>query len=199
MVQLKKGKFARLLSALALLAALLCLPVQAAGAPRAVLNAKDGVVRIFCKVGGDVYSGSGFLVTNTNSGAVVVTNYHVVQGASEMELYYDGNGPVDLTVMAVSKGQDLCLLQTPKALPGMAPLTNVTVGSPVRVVYLPAQGSTATAGIPEPVVGAVVNLSRSVDGSSTNVDVLVPEASAPSIQSYAAANRVAVVLDSKDR
>ena len=72
---------------------------------RAVLNAKDGVVRIFCEVDDDIVSGSGFLVTNTNSGAVVVTNYHVVQGASEMQLYYDGNGPVDLAVIAISEGQ----------------------------------------------------------------------------------------------
>ena len=120
-MRLKKSKWMRLLPVLALLAALLCLPVQAAGAPRAVLNAKDGVVRIFCEVDDDIVSGSGFLVTNTNSGAVVVTNYHVVQGASEMQLYYDGNGPVDLAVIAISEGQDLCLLQTPKGAAGHGP------------------------------------------------------------------------------
>jgi len=139
-VRLKKSKWVRFLPVLALLAALLCLPVQAAGAPRAVLNAKDGVVRIFCEVDGDVVSGSGFLVTNTNSGTVVVTNYHVVQGASEMELYYDGNGPVDLTVMAISEGQDLCLMQTPEALPGMAPLTladKVEIGDAVYALGYP--------------------------------------------------------------
>ena len=137
---MKKAKWVRLLPVLALLAALLCLPVQAAGAPRAVLNAKDGVVRIFCKVSGDVYSGSGFLVANTSSGAMVVTNYHVVQGASEMELYYDGNGPVDLEMVAVAEGQDLCLLRTQDALPGMAPLTladKVEIGEAVYALGYP--------------------------------------------------------------
>ncbi len=137
---MKKAKWVRLLPVLALLAALLCLPVQAAGAPRAVLNAKDGVVRIFCEVDGDVYSGSGFLVANTSSGAMVVTNYHVVQGASEMELYYDGNGPVDLEMVAVAEGQDLCLLRTQDALPGMAPLTladKVEIGEAVYALGYP--------------------------------------------------------------
>ena len=137
---MKKAKWVRLLPVLALLAALLCLPVQAAGAPRAVLNAKDGVVRIFCEVSGDVYSGSGFLVTNTSSGAMVVTNYHVVQGASKMELYYDGNGPVDLEMVAVAEGQDLCLLRTQDALPGMAPLVladTVEIGEAVYALGYP--------------------------------------------------------------
>ena len=137
---MKKAKWVRLLPVLALLAALLCLPVQAAGAPRAVLNAKDGVVRIFCEVSGDVYSGSGFLVTNTSSGAMVVTNYHVVQGASKMELYYDGNGPVDLEMVAVAEGQDLCLLRTQDALPGMAPLAlanTVEIGEAVYALGYP--------------------------------------------------------------
>ena len=58
-------------------------------------------------------------------GLACVFACHVVQGASEMQLYYDGNGPVDLTVMAVSKGQDLCLLQTPEALPGMLCLIRI--------------------------------------------------------------------------
>ena len=139
-VRLKKAKWVRLLPVLALLAALLCLPVQAAGAPRAVLNAKDGVVRIFGEVDGGLVSGSGFLVTNTSSGAMVVTNYHVVQGASEIALYYDGNGPIDLVVVAVSEGQDLCLLQTPKALPGMVPLAladTVEIGEAVYALGYP--------------------------------------------------------------
>ncbi len=139
-VRLKKTKWVRLLPVLALLAALLCLPVQAAGAPRAVLSAKDGVVRIFGEVDGGLVSGSGFLVTNTSSGAMVVTNYHVVQGASEIALYYDGNGPIDLVVVAVSEGQDLCLLQTPKALPGMTPLAladTVEIGEAVYALGYP--------------------------------------------------------------
>ncbi len=139
-VRLKKSKWALFLPVLALLAVLLGPPVQAAGAPRAVLSAKDGVVRIFGEVDGGLVSGSGFLVTNTSSGAMVVTNYHVVQGASEMALYYDGNGPIDLVVVAVSEGQDLCLLQTPKALPGMAPLAladTVEIGEAVYALGYP--------------------------------------------------------------
>ena len=139
-VRLKKAKWVLFLPVLALLVVLLGPPVQAAGAPRAVLSAKDGGVRIFGEVDGGLVSGSGFLVTNTSSGAMVVTNYHVVQGASETALYYDGNGPIDLVVVAVSEGQDLCLLQTPKALPGMAPLAladTVEIGEAVYALGYP--------------------------------------------------------------
>lgn len=140
MVRLKKSKWVLFLPVLALLVVLLGTPVQAAGAPRAVLSAKDGVVRIFGEVDGDLVSGSGFLISNDEAGALVITNYHVVQGTSNMALYYDGNGPVGLVVVAVSEGQDLCLLQTPEALPGMAPLAladTVEIGEAVYALGYP--------------------------------------------------------------
>lgn len=137
---MKKTKWMRFLPVVALLALLLCLPVQAAGAPRAVLNAKDGVVRIFCRVGDDVYSGSGFLIANSDSGALVVTNYHVVEGASRIVLLYDGNGPVELNVVAIAEDRDLCLLRAPNALPGMTPLalaSTVQIGEAVYALGYP--------------------------------------------------------------
>ena len=137
---MKKTKWVRFLLVVALLPVLLCLPVQAAGAPRAVLNAKDGVVRIFCRVGDDVYSGSGFLIANSDSGALVVTNYHVVEGASGIVLLYDGNGPVDLEAVAIAEDRDLCLLRAPNALPGMTPLAlagTVEIGEAVYALGYP--------------------------------------------------------------
>lgn len=137
---MKKTKWVRFLPVVALLALLLCLPVQAAGAPRAVLNAKDGVVRIFCRVGDDVYSGSGFLIANSDSGALVVTNYHVVEGASRIVLLYDGKGPVELDAVAIAEDRDLCLLRAPNALPGMTPLAlagTVEIGEAVYALGYP--------------------------------------------------------------
>ena len=139
-MRLKKTKWVRFLLVVALLAVLLCLPVQAAGAPRAVLNAKDGVVRIFCRVDDDIYSGSGFLIANSDSGALVVTNYHVVEGASGIVLLYDGNGPVDLEAVAIAEDRDLCLLRAPNALPGMTPLAlagTVEIGEAVYALGYP--------------------------------------------------------------
>ena len=132
---MKKGKFALLLPVLALLAMLLGPPVLAAGAPRAVLNAKDGVVRIFCDVPDGTVSGSGFLISNDDSGALVVTNYHVVEGGENVVLFYDGNGPVDLRVVAISEARDLCVLRAPKALPGMAPLALASTVQSGEAVY----------------------------------------------------------------
>lgn len=83
---------------------------------------------------------------------------------------------------------------------GMAPGSNVTTGSPVRVVFLPAaNNANSNSPVPAPVTGTVVQLSHTVDGSSTTIDVLVPEDAAPDIASASAQSRVAVVLDTKER
>lgn len=91
---------------------------------------------------------------------------------------------------------------------GMAPASNIAVGSKVRLVYLPETAAVAsnkntnrTTGqsVTDPVTGIVVNITRTPDGTATNVDVLVPDTDAPNLQAAAAQNRVVIVLDSKDR
>lgn len=100
-----------------------CVPVSAAGAPRAVMEAKDGVVRIFTYASnGDVYTGTGFAIANEKDGAFIVTNCHVVDGCDEYELYFNGQGPVELRIVAESQGQDLCVLRTERKLKGLRSL-----------------------------------------------------------------------------
>lgn len=80
------------------------------------------MVRIFSYKNGEVLSGTGFAVTNSADGAVIVTNYHVVDGCDEYELYYNGNGPVQLTLVAKSEMQDLCVLRTAAKMKNLRPL-----------------------------------------------------------------------------
>lgn len=84
---------------------------------------------------------------------------------------------------------------------GMAPASNLTVGSPVRVVFLPAAQGQAQgeATSQAPVSGSIVNLGSNLDASANQLDVLVPAEDAPAIQTAAAQGRIAVLLDSKDR
>lgn len=83
--------------------------------------------------------------------------------------------------------------------PGMAPASNLTIGSPVRVVFLPANNAAASTPVAAPVAGTVDQVSRAIDGSTTTIDVLVPADVAPDIAAASAQNRIAVVLDTKDR
>ena len=84
----------------------------AAGTPKAVLNAREGVVRIYTKRGEDTYTGTGFAISNANSGALIVTNYHVIENKDSFELYYNGDGPVELEVAALSPAQDIAVMRT---------------------------------------------------------------------------------------
>ena len=175
----------------ALVFLLLCATAAAAagGTPGAVLRAKDGVVRIFTYGADGDFSGTGFAISNGRSGALIVTNQHVVEGCSEYELYYDGNGPVKLKIAAVSEIQDICVLKTDHKLKGLTPLPLAdkvqsgeavyTLGYPGSADYLIHQTAlskeemTVTNGIVSAVQSAntVGSRARSVKILQTNADI----------------------------
>lgn len=110
------------------LAAALCAPVLAAGASRAVLGAKDGVVRVMAYNSQYISKGTGFAVANGRGGAYIVTNHHVVEDMDEYEMYYDGEGPYKLEIVADMAARDLCVLRTQVRVPGLKPLALCTGG-----------------------------------------------------------------------
>ena len=137
----KKSCFCRVLTML-LAAVLICGGnVLAAGVPGAVLKAREGVVRIYAQVGEETYTGTGFALSNQTDGAVIVTNYHVIEDGERFTLYYDGSGPVTLTVAATSPAQDIAVLQTMGEIKGLQPLTlaeGVSVGAEVYALGYPS-------------------------------------------------------------
>lgn len=68
-------------------------------------NSVDSVVIVSTNVG----QGSGFIIDNEG---YVVTNYHVVEGASQAGIYTsDGNGPYTVTLVGADQNMDIALLK----------------------------------------------------------------------------------------
>lgn len=99
---------------------------------------KDAVVHleIFDRFGAAISTGTGFFVTDTGW---IVTNHHVVEGASRVEaVMFDGERLAIDGVWAVDKGADLAVLQSAGDL--FDPLTlhptslDLEMGEPVVVI-----------------------------------------------------------------
>lgn len=81
---------------------------------------------------------------------------------------------------------------------GKLPAMPLRPGDRVRLVQTPADQADVPA--TQVTIDAVVeSVAPSEDGQSVVVDVLVPSASAPEVAARAATNRVALVLDSRER
>ena len=82
---------------------------------------------------------------------------------------------------------------------GMMPAIPLQTGDQVRVVQTPgAQGQVGDAS-PVTITATVVEVTRSQDGQSALVDLLVSADAAPDLAARAATGKVAVVLDSRER
>jgi len=82
---------------------------------------------------------------------------------------------------------------------GMLPAIPLEAGDQVRVVQTPgAQGQVGDTP-PVTISAAVVAVTRSSDGQTTLVDLLVRADAAPDLAARAATGKVAVVLDSRER
>jgi len=82
---------------------------------------------------------------------------------------------------------------------GMLPAIPLEAGDQVRVVQTPgAQGQVGDAP-PVTISATVVAVTRSSDGQTTLVDLLVSADAAPDLAARAATGKVAVVLDSRER
>lgn len=79
-------------------------------------NADHGVVLVLASGGGDVWTGSSFVVAE---GDILATNNHVVEGAEKIEVgFWQDNSAtkptwLPATVIWTSKGLDLALIQVP--------------------------------------------------------------------------------------
>lgn len=105
---------------LAAVLALACAAFGAQSVPGAVLDARQSTVRIVAISGENAFYGTGFTVARNS--CYVVTNYHVIEGCSEFEIYLSHDAAVPATVKATAPGADLAVLETaaPLKVPGLA-------------------------------------------------------------------------------
>ena len=94
--------------------------------------------------------GSGFVIDKEGH---IVTNYHVVEGASEIEVSFSNRETVKATVVGTDPSTDLALLQVEVDAQGLTPLSladsdAVEVGDPVVAIGNPfGLERTVTSGI----------------------------------------------------
>lgn len=127
------------------LAGLLGTPVsaQAIGIPQPVLDARQSVVRIISVYSdevGDFAVGSGFIVGEEDD-YYVVTNYHVVEDARDVHIYYDTDKYVEGIIVREDPGRDLCVLEPKRNIPGaeIIPISEraIDTGIPVYALGFP--------------------------------------------------------------
>ncbi len=81
---------------------------------------------------------------------------------------------------------------------GLLPSSPLQAGDRVRIVQAPSTPDQATT-TPTAIAATVVAVARTSDGQAALVDVLVPSQDAAGLASQAAASKVALVLDSRER
>ena len=115
-----RGVGKKLAAVLALACLLACAAFGAQSVPGAVLDARQSTVRIVAISGENAFYGTGFTVARNS--CYVVTNYHVIEGCSEFEIYLSHDAAVPATVKATAPGADLAVLETaaPLKVPGLA-------------------------------------------------------------------------------
>ena len=101
------------LGTMMLAAALGVCALAASDVPKAVLNARESVVRIMTERA----MGSGFAVSRNS--VYVVTNHHVIEGAETIEVIVDDTRWTTARVYVDLPGKDICILKTDKPLRGM--------------------------------------------------------------------------------
>ncbi len=101
------------LGTMLLAAALGVCALAASDVPKAVLNARESVVRIVTERA----MGSGFAVSGNS--VYVVTNHHVIEGAETIEVIVDDTRWTTARVYVDLPGKDICILKTDKPLRGM--------------------------------------------------------------------------------
>lgn len=125
------------LGTMLLAAALGVCALAASDVPKAVLNARESVVRIMTELG----QGSGFAVSGNS--VYVVTNHHVIEGAETIEVIVDDTRWTTARVYVDLPGKDICILKTDKPLRGMPglPLRSDAVETGLAVYALGYPGA----------------------------------------------------------
>lgn len=134
------------------------------------------VVTLSASAGYSGVAGTGFVVAPDG---IVLTNFHVVENATELSAVHMGNGLIyDATVLGYDKSRDVAVVQliTAADLPvaELAPDPTPEVGDAVTAV-----GNASGAGVLVPAPGAVTALDQqvrtrsSVDGSRNTLDRMI--------------------------
>lgn len=136
-------KVVALILSLIITLSLLAFPVFAGEAvPKAVMNAKDSVVRIEAFYADGYASGSGFVVYCDDAETLVVTNYHVVSGEPlELSIWLAQEASTRAHIVAYSEEKDLCVLRFSTVFPMKAlPLAvnDAVQGEAVYAIGFPA-------------------------------------------------------------
>ena len=125
------------LGTMLLAAALGVCALAASDVPKAVLNARESVVRIMTEGA----MGSGFALSENS--VYVVTNHHVIEGAETIEVIVDDTRWTTARVYVDLPGKDICILKTDKPLRGMPglPLRSDAVETGLAVYALGYPGA----------------------------------------------------------
>lgn len=125
------------LGTMLLAAALGVCALAASDVPKAVLNARESVVRIMTERA----MGSGFALSENS--VYVVTNHHVIEGAETIEVIVDDTRWTTARVYVDLPGKDICILKTDKPLRGMPglPLRSDAVETGLAVYALGYPGA----------------------------------------------------------
>jgi S1-C subfamily serine protease len=131
--------------------------------------------------------GSGFVIDKQGD---IVTNYHVIQGASSIEITFSNNATTKATVVGSDKSTDLAVLRVNVSPNALTPLafgdsSTAQVGNPVVAIGNPfGLDRTATAGI----VSAIYNIGDSMLSGTSFPLVSQNHFQIPAIQTDAAIN-----------
>lgn len=97
--------------------------VFASGAPQAVVDVRDSVVRVVAESAFGVGTGTGFAIGDKQPVEYVVTNYHVVEGAERVYLLLERDYMIDAQVHISLPGSDLAVLRLSAPLYDVKPAT----------------------------------------------------------------------------
>lgn len=102
--------------------------------------AADGVVRVNASNATDEWAASGWVVRTGDAGALVVTNWHVVYGATDLDAQF-GERWREAELVGADAGTDLAVLRVPDAPASARPLPVATDpperGQPIAVLGSP--------------------------------------------------------------
>lgn len=97
--------------------------VFADDAPGAVLDARDSVVRILVETPFGAASGTGFAIGSSSPVTKIVTNYHVVEGATKINVFMSRDYLIEATVHTALEASDLAILNVSQPIYDLKPAT----------------------------------------------------------------------------
>ena len=97
--------------------------VLAEDTPSAVLNVRNSVVRILVETPFGVNSGTGFAIGSSAPITKIVTNYHVVKGATKINIFLSRDHMIEATVHTALEASDLAILNVSEPIHDLTPAT----------------------------------------------------------------------------